>query len=243
MTTAPVVLRADGPRPTGFAVIGERCSGTNFARALIKRNLGLAVRDDLGWKHGFPHTLAYPRDVLLVVVVRDALDWAKSMFAKPWHAPETMQRLGFSEFLRAPWESVVDRPDYFGLPKGSELIGAPLQLDRHPITGAAFANILQMRNAKTAAFLGLENRHASFVALRHEALARSPETVLNDLRRAFGLEEAGAFRGVHRRLGSRFAAKVADRPAAPQQISPADRAFILGELDLGQERRLGYRYG
>ncbi len=238
-----MALRAEGPRPTGFAVFGERCSGTNFARALIKRNLGLAVRDDLGWKHGFAHMLAIPEDVLVVVVVRDAFDWAKSMFAKPWHADAQMQRLGFSQFLRAPWTSVVDRPDYFGLPRGCDLIGAPLQLDRHPITGAPFANIFRMRNAKTAAFLGFEARHANFVALRHEALARSPESVLGHLREAFGLEEGDGFRGVHRRLGSRFAPKVADRPAAPQEISPADRAFILEELDLRQERRLGYHYG
>ena len=238
-----IAIRADGPRPAAFAVFGERCSGTNYARALIRRNLGLPARDDLGWKHGFPHALAYPETVLAVVVVREAFAWARSLYARPWHAPEALQRLAFSAFLRAPWDSVVDRADYFGLPRRSDLIGAPLQLDRDPFSGAPFANIFRMRNAKTAAFLGMARRCPNFVALRHEDLAAAPEAVLARLGAAFGLALGGPFRGVHRRLGTRFAPKVADRPPPPERFAAEDRAFVLAELDRAQERRLGYDYG
>ncbi len=81
------LVRGPGPAPTGFEVLGERNSGTNFVKATMKRNLALEPSDLLGWKHGFPHMLAVPKRMLVVAVVRGALDWSRSMHAKPWHAP------------------------------------------------------------------------------------------------------------------------------------------------------------
>lgn len=235
-------VRAPGPPPGIVQVLGERSSGTNVVQTAIKRNLGLAPSDLLGWKHGFPHMLAVPARMLVVAVVRDAFDWSLSMHAKPWHAAPRLQRMDYAQFIRAPWESRVDRRDYFGLDKGDPRIGAALQLDRHPLTGAAFGNIFEMRNAKVAALLGMANRGCNFAMLRLEAFREHPEDVLAALAARFELAPPADYRPVNRRLGARFATKVADRPATPNGIGADDRAFILSALDSGQESRLGYAY-
>lgn len=224
-------------------MLGERNSGTNYVRATLKRNLGLTATDLLGWKHGFPHMLAVPTRMLVVAVVRDPFDWSRSMHAKPWHAPKAMQRLTYSDFIRAPWQSVVDRHDYFGLEKGDARIGAPLQHDRHPLTGAAFDNIFEMRNAKVAALLGIANRGCHFAMLRFETVRDDPEGVLAEMAVAFGLEQPDTIRPLHRRLGARFVARVNDRPSPPAEIGATDRRFILRTLDRRQESRLGFELG
>lgn len=234
--------RLEGPAPETFQVLGERSSGTNYVTTVLKRNLPLEPDEVLGWKHGFAQMLAVPRRMLVVAVVREAFAWTRSMHAKPWHVPEEMQRLSYSDFIRAPWKTTVDRHDYFALGKGDGRIGAPLQPDRDPITGRPFANLVALRNAKAAALLGFANRDCHFAMLRLEVLQADPEQVLGALAARFRLTPPAAFRPVTRRLGSRFAAKVDPRPAPPAEIGPEDRAFILSELDTGQEARLGYRY-
>ena len=86
---------------TRYQVFGERSSGTNFIKRLIGRNTLLTPTEELGWKHGFPQMTAIPQDTLIVCVTRNAVDWASSMHAKPWHCPPEMQRLTFSDFIRA----------------------------------------------------------------------------------------------------------------------------------------------
>ena len=49
-----------------FQVIGERSSGTNFIKRMLGRNTPLKATEDLGWKHGYPHMLAIPEDLLVV---------------------------------------------------------------------------------------------------------------------------------------------------------------------------------
>ena len=60
---------------------------------------------------------------MLVLVVRRAEDWVRSLFARPWHTTPAMQMLEASDFLRAPWETVVDHPRILGPGFTDDLIG------------------------------------------------------------------------------------------------------------------------
>ncbi|WP_299692312.1 hypothetical protein [uncultured Tateyamaria sp.] len=232
-----------GDRPiTRYQVLGERSSGTNFVKRLLGRNTPLKPSEALGWKHGFPHMMAIPADMAVICVVRRADTWARSMFDKPWHTTPAMQQMAFSEFLRAPWDTVIDRPRYFeGLvPDGS--IGAPLQHDRDPATGRAFANLFALRRAKLAHLLTLPARGCTCVVLRMEDAQSAPEATLARLADALGTEPGADFRPVVKRLGSKFKAAVPARPTLPDDWSADDLAHLKASVDAEQEAMLGYAY-
>ena len=232
-----------GVIPTRFQVFGERSSGTNFVKRLIGRNSDLRACEDLGWKHGFPQMTAIPEDFLIVCVTRNALDWARSMHAKPWHCPDDMQALEFSDFIRAPWATIADRDRYF--PQVAQLggRGRPLQHDRHPLTGETFANLFALRNAKATALLSYKARSCSIIFTQMEAVTRAPERFLFDLHTQFELPPKDQnYRPILKRLGSKFKPSIEQRPSTPDTWAENDIAFLKGQLDPEQEARLGYHY-
>ncbi|WP_415920334.1 hypothetical protein [Tateyamaria sp. SN6-1] len=234
--------RAGETPVTRFQVLGERSSGTNFVKRLIGRNTPLTPTEGLGWKHGFPHMMAVPRDMAVICVVRRADSWARSMFDKPWHTTPEMQTLGFSDFIRARWDTIIDRPRYFrGLvPEGS--VGAPLQHDRDPVTGLPFDNLFALRRAKLARLLTLPARGCTCAVLRMEDAQAAPEATLAQLTSALGVTRNDTFRPVVKRLGSKFKPSVTDRPDAPAAWPDADRRFLSAAVDPDQEAVLGYSY-
>lgn len=232
---------SNGVVPTRYQVIGERSSGTNHVKRLLGRNTPLAPVEILGWKHGGLQALAIPRDLVVVLSLRNALDWALSMYAKPWHTPPEMQRLEFSAFLRAKWATIIDHQKYFQ-DTGPLMVGEPLQQDRDPL-GLPYANLFALRVGKLAAHLSLINRSCSLVIARHETVLADPESFLAQFRSATGLPPSDSpLRPVVKRLGSRFMPAVPDRPARPDAMPRADRAYMLEQLDLALEAALGYRY-
>lgn len=227
--------------PSRYQVLGERSSGTNFIKRLLGRNSQLQPTELLGWKHGFAQAMAIPADLAVICVVRNAVDWALSMHAKPWHTVPELQRLEFSDFIRAPWQTRIDRPRYFREAAG--LVGQPLMQDRDPLTGDVFENIFALRRAKLASLIGYLNRDCTCVILRMEEYQADPEARLNALLAALGQPpREGPFRPVNKRLGSKFKPAVDGRPETPSQMAPADLAYLRSQVDPQQEKRLGYRY-
>lgn len=241
--TGLCVTRTGDAPPRRFQVLGERSSGTNLVKRLLGRNSDMTPCEDLGWKHGFVQCLAVPADLAVICVLRHAEAWALSMYAKPWHTTPAMQRLPFAEFIRAPWDTVIDRPRYFGgrdAVAGTE--GQPLQQDRDPVTGARFANLFALRRAKLAHLLSWQSRGATCVLIRAEIVQDDPRRATEALLRGLGHAPRPAFRPVQKRLGSKFAAAVEARPPAPAGMSEADRGFLREQVDASVEAALGYRY-
>lgn len=229
-------------RPSRFQVLGERSSGTNYVSTLIKRNLPLTKSEELGWKHGFLHAPALSPALLVVGVVRNPISWVLSMYAKPWHTSASMQSMPFSEFIRSKWDSRLDRADYFGLEPTDPRLGQPLWPDRNPLTGEMFEDVFALRSAKVSGLFAMTQVAPNMVITRFEDVLGHEETWLAGLLKACHLDPTGEFRGINRRLGSRFKAKVSERPQIPKQISDEDRRFMLDRLDLEQESRLGYEF-
>lgn len=224
-----------------FQVFGERSSGTNFVKRLIGRNTALDHSDELGWKHGFAQMLAVPRDMAVVCVVRNPERWALSMFAKPWHSTPDLQRLPFSEFIRAEWQTVFDKQRYLGK-LGRHYVGRPLQQDRDPITGQPFSSLFALRSTKLAHLMSFPNRDCTCVFLRLEEAQADPQATLNRIRTALGIQfEPTDYKQVRKPQGWRFRTAVGPRPDPPSEMDASDRAFMWSVLDKTQEARLGYR--
>lgn len=224
-------------------MLGERSTGTNLVKRLMLRNCGLTPTEALGWKHGHPHALAIPADLAVICVLRNAADWALSMHAKPWHSTPQMQMLEFGDFIRTPWTSIIDRARYFEGAGQTGLIGQPLQLDRHPLTGAVYNNLFALRRAKQAGLLSYLARGCTCVILRSEIVQAAQQPIMDTLRAALGQPpRSAAFRPVGKRLGSKFKAAIAARPDSPETLSAADRTFMINQLDQQTESQMGYRY-
>lgn len=227
--------------PTCFQVLGERSSGTNFVKRLLGRNSGLQPTESLGWKHGFPQAMAIPADLAVICVVRNAVDWALSMHSKPWHTVPELQRLSFSDFIRAPWQTIIDRPRYFDDAAG--ITGQPLLQDRDPVTGAMFENLFALRRAKLASLMGYLNRDCTCVVVRMEDIQIDPERRIDDLLATLGQPaRTTPFRQIGKRLGSKFKPAVEQRPETPDQMLPSDLAYLQAQLERDEEARLGYFY-
>jgi len=232
----------DGPLDR-FQVLGERGCGTNVIRKTMQDALQIKRTEALGWKHGFPAMIALPPSFLTICAVRDAQKWAHSLYSRPWHADASVQALGFSEFLRAPWMSRVDKMGHFdGIAPRLQPLGEELQWDRHPLTGARFDTIFAMRNLKHRALLGLPERGASVVYVSLDAFNAAPEAFLADLAAAFSLAPTAAgYAPVARRMGNRFTPAIADRAPAPADWAAADLAWMHSQLDPAIEATLGFK--
>lgn len=233
-------FHANGTRPTRVQVFGERSSGTNFVKRLIGKNTALTPCEEHGWKHGFAQMTGIGADTLIVGCVRNVPDWLRSMHSKPWHCPPAMQEMAFSDFIRAPWATIIDRPRYFPGAERLNTVGQPLQQDRDPLTGAMFDNILQLRSAKAAGLLSYRNRGCNLVLARLEAVQADPEAFLNRLCTRFDLPAVNEVKPVVKRLGAKFKPSVDARPAPPKQISAADLTFAASQLNPKVEAELGY---
>ena len=224
--------------PRHFQVFGERRSGTNYVAALIARNLALEEVFDYGWKHGFPVMPAIHPEGLIVICVRDPVDWLVSLHARPFEAPE-MRDLEFSEFLRREWSSrylpkVLNRFK-FGLAGFRVTRRVPLQYDRHPIEGRAMRNVLELRTVKLNADLGMLRRDANAVVVRYEDVRSDPTGFVDQLSEIYEISRAQERLADVGRTGPR-----SERRIHRSEISETDLEFIWSNLDRDLEDRLGY---
>ncbi|MDQ7071266.1 MAG: hypothetical protein Q9M48_11120 [Rhodobacterales bacterium] len=235
--------RVNATKLTQFQVLGERATGTNVVRKLIEKNVKLTRTERLGWKHATPHMVGIPDELLVVCVVRNAEDWARSMHKRPWHADPAILDLEFSQFLRQEWMSIVDRPDDFEeIHPELGLQGQALQYDRHPISGLPFENLFQLRRLKLEAMLGVLNRGCNAVFVQLEMVQSDPERFVTLMQNVFQLTSpAPRFKPVTRRLGNRFRLGQ-ERPPTPEKMNDLDRGFMKRQLDLTIEASLGYDY-
>lgn len=239
--------QSNGAAIKSIYVFGERNSGTNYLEQLIARNcctpqtLARLVDPEnagrLGWKHGFPAPQPACDDVLAIAIYRAPLAWLHSFHKSPWHAPDHLRSLSFSQFIRSEWYSIIN-DTCFGFGPDHPMWGHELLADRDPTTGARFGNPMQLRNAKNRGFAALTGCFANTLGVTYETVYAQPDAFLNALCHAYGLVRFVQFDPVihHRGQASRGVFQAQPLP----QISAADFDFLRRQLDLSFEAKLGY---
>ncbi len=227
-----------------FQVFGERNSGTNFVRELITRNTGLPHTGDYGWKHGFPVAVAYHPRTLIVWVVRDPLDWTVSMFKSPHKARKSMDLDNFSGFIRSEWDIMVGRNLSTWRREWNATVApdiGPLEcmLERHPITGERFRNVLHMRSWKLLLQRSIHQRETNFLKVNYEYAKANREEFANRVRVIAGLSTSSEIDTVTDRVSGARRDPAIDK-LDRTIINDEDLAFIRGQLDLSLEKSLGY---
>ncbi|AXI48168.1 hypothetical protein C1J03_20485 [Sulfitobacter sp. SK012] len=225
---------------THFQVFGERRSGTTYLRSLMEQNLKAKAVHHYGWKHGFMTVPAVSSEALIICIVRDPLEWILSLHATPFAAEPQLKELSLSKFLRAEWDSIA-RPAgqgwrNAGYRQNMSLRGEVLQLDRHPIEGRRFHNILEMRTVKLRAHIGMTQRFAHACVVTLDDARDRPEMLVDALESRFGLARSGPFKPIQEYVGNK-----GNPPSASlDDLSPEDHEFIQKGLDWTLERPFGY---
>lgn len=230
---------------TDFQVFGERSSGTNAAEWLIKENTNLDPVKNYGWKHGFPVALAYHPASLIVMTIRDPIDWVVSMFNNPHAAHKDVNTKDFSAFIRGEWAMFVrPRIDRFWrrpwqMTVRPDVGGQECTFDRDPITGRRFRNVMQMRYAKLSSMLSIRNREANFCLVKFEDLDSDPLPFLNSIRSATALKPMADFKPLPSDpLNPK--GKSAARAMKRDDISEEDYSYLLHEFNTETESAIGY---
>jgi hypothetical protein len=128
-----------------FKIIGERCSGTYYVQRLIEHNLDIPHTNEYGHKHFWgTRKEKYPKNLLLVCVVREPYSWLQSFFEKKWHIPKHLQKTDFKTFIQSEIYSVKDE----NIPSIAGDVGSEILADRSYITRRRFKNIFDLRHTK-----------------------------------------------------------------------------------------------
>lgn len=236
-STAPV----GAPQITHFQVFGERCSGTHYVEELMRTNLGPEPTVAYGWAHGFPTAPLIADSALAVVVVRDPVSWLEEVHNRPFELSRPFLNMPISTFLRSEWtasaNNATGRWSKFANADDHVPTHGRLQYDLNPSTGLPFANPMRLRTAKLRGQFTYLNRAQHAVICRYEDVRDDPEGFLDAMSNHFAVPRRHVFTP---------ADPSHDTIAGPRQkhqdttLSEEDRAFVLSELDLTLERRLGY---
>lgn len=224
-------------------IFGERCSGTSFIEAAIKKNFEIEWAGwDYGWKHGFSHDcFPFVDDLLVLVVVRNPVDWLGSFFRTPHHLDPEMITT-FADFLTQPvktWEMVEDRVD--------EQIGE----DRNPNTLRPFRDVFELRARKLQYLLDeLSLKVSHYYLVSYEDFKANYTASLHKIQQRFSLtlrknnvqsskKSSETFVPVEGYKGFKdFGPNSKGRSYKVDDLPTA--AYIYDKLDRRLEGRLGY---
>tara|TARA_R110002012_G_scaffold313722_2_gene525566 strand:+ start:11516 stop:12262 length:747 start_codon:yes stop_codon:yes gene_type:complete len=170
-----------------FKIIGERCSGTYYIQRLIEHNLKIAHTDEYGHKHFWSKRQnKYPKNLLIVCVVREPYSWMQSFFEKKWHLPEHLHKADFKTFVQSEMYSVKDN----NIPSIAGEIGSEILADRSYITKRRFKDIFELRHTKmNFLFHEFPSMCSNMIIVRLEDFQNDFNQALNVIAHEFQIEK------------------------------------------------------
>jgi len=224
---------------TNFCILGERVSGTCMLNSLLVQNIPGLTAVSYNHKHFFQDEDALRRadtsKTLFIYITREPIAWLNSMCKSPYHAHVSLKNKDLSSFIRAEWFCVEDEAS--GVSQDSRKYGSEMRHERDPETGKRFRNVIAMRSSKIRHTLSLADIVENFVHVRLHDLQSDPETFLTAICTNYNLRRTSKFAPVRTVRGK---GKVVYTPSSYPELSDSDKEYILGELDLDIEARLGY---
>jgi len=221
-------------------IFGERCSGTNFLESLIRGNIkGVNLCSDFGYKHFFySQGEKNSDDCLFLIIYRHPFDWLRSISRKAWHVADELKNCSFSEFIRKEWHCVYNEES--GTSSNNPEYGKEMTFERDPETGQRFKNVIKMRTRKIENFESIKETEKSTYYMKHEDLASDPEAFIKVISRQYNLKKRMIFRPVILRKGKRGIGIRFYKAKQSYPIIEEDRQYILENLSLELEKKIGY---
>jgi hypothetical protein len=233
-----------------FAILGERCSGTNFLEESIINNFNLSYTSEYGNKHFFCYNNYMNSDnTLFIGIIRNPIYWINSFSRELHHVPE-INRKNLNNFLFNEFYSVEDKINIENANMYNENIIFNNKLYTHKykvnlkdlnyITGKKYKNIFELRKVKNNFLLHvMPKKVKNYILINYEELLFNYKNVLENIKERFNLQQMqNDFIENKKYKKSNTYNFVQQRKIL---LSPSTVLTIWENLDKEQENLLGYK--
>lgn len=180
-----------------FAILGERCSGTNFLEETISNNFDLEYTAKYGNKHFFCYNDYQNSDeTLFIGIIRNPIYWINSLSVELYHIPE-INRKNITNFLFNEFYSVEDEIDTTSVLDNGifKINNKPFTYkynlnmkDLNYLTGQKYKNIFELRKVKNDFLINQINKKVkNYILINYEDLLYNFNIVLKNISEKFSL--------------------------------------------------------
>ena len=234
-----------------FAILGERCSGTNFLEESISSNFNITHTIEHGNKHFFCFNKfdnVNTDDTLFIGIIRNPIYWLNSFSKEMHHVPEinrkTLYHFLFNEFYSVSDEINTANNDsvFFMNSKPYTYKYNTIPEDLNYVTGKKYKNIFEMRKLKNNYLINvMPTKVNNYILINYEDLLYNYEQTLSDLKMKFNLiQTTKKFEMVTKYKKSETYKFVRQRLISfPEKLIK----LLWAHLDVKQEASLGYFAG
>ena len=223
-----------------ISIMGERCSGTNYFRALLKENFPSCQMSDEPHKHFHPWIELIDFNIrkktqetvdlsfieegsnrLFILIVRNPYDWIRSFYKTPHHVSDKMIGKGFLHFMSEEWN----------VRKYEKVDGW------NPYKERPFKNVFEMRKYKILNFLQMGMLADHFLVVQYENVRDFPEMFIYFVSNYFNLENARLFKPIRSYKGD---SKKVFIPKEYRDFREDELDFINQSIDWKTESLIDY---
>ena len=235
---------------SNFAILGERCSGTNFLEESISSNFNLNYTAEYGNKHFFCYNdYGNSNNTLFIGIIRNPIYWINSFSRELHHVPE-INRRNLNNFLFNEFYSVENEINIETAILNNEIFRFNNKLytynykvnkkDLNYITNNKYKNIFELRKVKNDFLLNvMPKKVKNYILINYEDLLFNYTYVLKNIKEKFNLQQKYNYFVENKKY------KKSNTYNFIQQrqilLSPRTVEIIWQNLDKEQEQLLGYK--
>ena len=235
---------------SNFAILGERCSGTNFLEESLISNFNVSYTSQYGNKHFFCYNdYSNSENTLFIGIIRNPIYWINSFSRELHHVPE-INRKNLNNFLFNEFYSVEDEINIENSIMNNEIFHFNNKLytykykvnskDLNYITGKKYKNIFELRKVKNNFLVNvMPKKVKNYILVNYEDLLFNFKDVLKNIKEKFNLIQTyNDFVENKKYKKSNTYNFVKQRKIL---LSPSTVVTIWQNLDKEQENLLGYK--
>ena len=217
-----------------FAILGERCSGTNFLEGSITNNFNLEYTAEYGNKHFFCfNNYNNSSETLFIGIIRNPIYWINSFSKELYHVPEINKDL--KNFLTNEFYSIRDE---FKI--NNKIIKNKINpKDLNYLTCKKYKNIFELRKVKNDFLINvMPKKVQNYILINYEDLLYNYSETLQIIKEKFNLmQKTPEFIRTKKYKKSNTYNFVKQREIT---LSIGLIDIIWKNLDIEQEKSLGY---
>jgi len=231
-----------------FAILGERCSGTNFLEESITNNFNIEYTAEYGNKHFFCYNnydMNSTKETLFIGIIRNPIYWINSFSKELYHVPEINKNINnflFNEFYSV--EEKFKNTDYLSnniFVMNNNLNSTPKlnHKDLNYTNGKKYTNIFELRKVKNNFLMNvMPNKVQNFILINYEDLLFNYTQTLQLIMDKFDLQQKiPEFIRIKKYKKSDTYNFVKQREIT---LQPQIIYTIWNNLNVEQEKNLGY---